>query len=76
MSCSIKTQTVISFAYVVLGDHYQDNWSQECTLVKNYDLRLEAPGLAEVARAIGSGQDVVLGGSMTMIVVRPFGSDD
>ena len=34
------------------------------TLVKNYDLRLEAPGLAEVAHAIGSGQDVAIGGSV------------
>ena len=40
------------------------------TLVKNYDLRLEAPGLAEVAHAIGSGQDVALGGSVGKVALR------
>ena len=40
------------------------------TLVKNYDLKLEAPGLAEVSHAIGHGQLVAMGGKVDRVELR------
>ena len=40
------------------------------TLVKNYDLKLEAPGLAEVSRAIGTGPRVAMGETVDKVALK------
>ena len=41
------------------------------TLVKNYDLKLEAPGLHEISHAIGTGQVVAMGERADLVRLEP-----
>ena len=41
------------------------------TLVKNYDLKLEAPGLHEISHAIGTGQVVAMGEKADFVGLEP-----
>ena len=41
------------------------------TLVKNYDLKLEAPGLHEISHAIGTGQVVAMGEKAELVGLEP-----
>ena len=44
--------------------------SSTVTLVKNYDLRLEAPGLARVSHAIGTGAKYALGEEVEEVTLK------
>ena len=41
------------------------------TLVKNYDLKLEAPGLHQISHAIGTGQVVAMGEKADLVGLEP-----